>query len=78
MLPCITNGHRLEGPLLNTNSTLDANDQLSFTYLQAGQYVISLEVFDSFGKNTVENLVIDVLEENSKPLWLSPQIICIN
>ena len=46
-----------------------------FTYLQAGQHVISLEVFDSFGKNTVENVVIDVLEENSKPTCeiISPQ-----
>ena len=66
----------LDGTLSNTNSTLDANDQLEgFTYLQAGQHVISLEVFDSFGKNTFENVVIDVLEENSKPNCeiISPQ-----
>ena len=65
----------LEGPLLNTNSTLDANDRLRVLYLQAGQHVISLEVFDSFGKNTVENVVIDVLDENSRPTCeiISPQ-----
>ena len=57
----------LEGPLLNTNSILDANDQLEgFTYLQAGQ-LLFLGGFGFFGKMLLKMLLLTYWRRTASP-----------